>query len=384
MPSKIQKPPPRRLGKALLLTLPVLLWALLMFSRAFQQPGPAVRAAALLTAAFMVTLFFLMMRTYETHRWRRVFFVALGFLFPVGFIWELIAVRGSMSIPIEQMLAGNTPFCFLAIPMMIVPAALAKTIIFPGSILPTPSNPHAIGAMIGLWLAATIVLGKGWCSFGCFFGGLEEGFSNVLKKARIRNISAKWRLAPWAVLAAIVLLSAATFDPIYCSWLCPFKTVTEYAEVRSVEGAVQTGVFLGLFAGLVVTLPVLTKKRTQCAFFCPFGAFQSLFNKVNVFDIRIDRDQCAGCVSCQRSCPIQALDKDAVERGKTLMACMKCGACVDVCHKQAAFWHIKGTAVGVSSERARLLYLYAAWGFATMFGGSILANSLQRLLGFLG
>jgi len=356
MASQIRKPPPRKLGKALLLTLPILLWALLMFSRAFQQASPAVRAAALLTAAFMVTLFFLMMRTYETNRWRRVFFVALGFLFPIGFIWELIAVRGSMSMPIEEMLAGNAPFCFLAIPMMIVPAALAKTIIFPGSILPTPSNPHAIGVMIGLWLAATIVLGKGWCSFGCFFGGLEEGFSNVLKKARIRNISAKWRLAPWAVLAAIVLLSAATFEPIYCAWLCPFKTVTEYAEVRSLEGAVQTGIFLSLFAGLVVTLPVLTKKRTQCA----------------------------GCVSCQRSCPIQALDKDSVERGKTLMTCMKCGACVDVCHKQAAFWHIKGTAVGISSERARLLYLYAAWGFATMFGGSILANSLQRLLGFLG
>ena len=209
-------------------------------------------------------------------------------------------------------------------------------------------------------------------------------FSNVLKKARIRKISAKWRLVPWAVLAAIVLLSAATFEPIYCSWLCPFKTVTEYPEVRSLETAVQAGIFLSLFAGLVVTLPILTRKRTQCAYFCPFGAFQSLFNKVNVFDIRIDPAKCADCVSCQRSCPIQALDQRSVERGKTLMACMRCGACVDVCHKQAAFWHIKGTEVGVSSERARLMYLYAAWAFATMFGGSILANSLRKMLGFLG
>ena len=384
MPSKIEKPPPRTLGKSLLLTLPVLLWTMLMFSRALALPGLAVKVAALVTLAFMVTLFFLMMRTHETHRWRRVFFVALGFLFPIGFVWDLLAVRGSMSIPIEEMLAGNTPFCFLAIPMMIVPAALTQTIIFPGSILPTPSNPHAIGVMIGLWLAATLVLGKGWCSFGCFFGGLEEGFSNVLKKARIRKISAKWRLVPWAVLAAIVLLSAASFEPIYCSWLCPFKTVTEYPEVRSLETAVQAGIFLSLFAGLVVTLPILTRKRTQCAYFCPFGAFQSLFNKVNVFDIRIDPAKCADCVSCQRSCPIQALDQRSVERGKTLMACMRCGACVDVCHKQAAFWHIKGTEVGVSSERARLMYLYAAWAFATMFGGSILANSLRKMLGFLG
>ncbi|MEK7405176.1 MAG: 4Fe-4S binding protein, partial [Acidobacteriota bacterium] len=274
MPNRIEKPPPRRLAKSLLLTLPVLLWALLMFSGTLMLPGRASKAAALLALSFMVTLFLLMMRTRETHRWRRVFFVALGFLFPIGFVWELIAVRGSMSIPIEQMLAGNTPFCFLAIPMMIVPAALTRTIIFPGTILPTPGNPHSIAVMIGLWLAATIVLGKGWCSFGCFFGGLEEGFSTLARKARIRNISAKWRLVPWAVLAAIVLLSAATFEPVYCTWLCPFKTVTEYVEVRSLETAVQAGIFLSLFAGLVVALPVLTKKRTQCAFFCPFGAFQ--------------------------------------------------------------------------------------------------------------
>jgi len=35
------------------------------------------------------------------------------------------------------------------------------------------------------------------------------------------------------------------------------------------------------------------------------------------------------------------------------------------------------------SERARLLHLYAAWAFAVMFGGSIIANTLTRLLGLI-
>ena len=80
----------------------------------------------------MLVLFFLMMRTRETYRWRRVFFIALGFLFPVGFIWDLVALRSSMSIPIERMVSGDTPFCFMVIPMTLIPAALTKTIIFPG------------------------------------------------------------------------------------------------------------------------------------------------------------------------------------------------------------------------------------------------------------
>ena len=174
---QIDQPPVRGVGKSLLLTLPIALFGLLMFSRTLTLPGIPAKMAGLVSWIFMVALFFVMMRTGATHRWRRIFFVTLGFLFPVGFIWDLIAVRSSMSISMEQMISGDTPFCFMVIPMAIVPAALTKTIIFPGSILPTASNPHAIATMVALWLAATIVLGKAWCSFGCFFGGLEEGFS---------------------------------------------------------------------------------------------------------------------------------------------------------------------------------------------------------------
>lgn len=375
---------PRGIGRALLLTLPVALWAALMFSRSLAVPGVAVKVAALVTFAFVVALFYQMMRTRRTNRWRRIFFAALGFLFPIGFVWELLRLRGSMSISVEQMLAGNTPFCFMVIPMILIPAALTGTVIFPGSILPTAANPHSIAVMIGLWLAATLVLGKAWCAYGCFFGGIEDGFAALPAKPRVRKLNGRWRLVPWAILAAVVLLSAATFSPVYCEWLCPFKTVTEYPEVRSLETAFQAGIFLTLFFGLVVALPLLTKRRTQCAFFCPFGAFQSLFNKIRVFDIRIRRDACKECVLCRESCPTLALDESSMASGRTLINCMQCGACVDACPRNTIVWHIKGTPVGEAPERARLLHLYAAWAFAVMFGGSIIAGSLTKMLGFLG
>ncbi len=273
------RPIPRSIGRSLLLTLPIAVWSLLMFSRAFAQPHRSIRAGAVVVMMFMTVLFFLMMRTRTTYRWRRYFFVSLGLLFPVGFIADLLAVRGSMSISVERMISGDTPFCFMVIPMTLIPAALTRTIIFPGSILPTAGNPHAIAAMVGLWLALTLVLGKAWCSYGCFFGGIEEGFAAIRKRPSLRRIDPRLRFLPWAILLAIVLLSAALFEPVYCQWLCPFKAVTEFPAVRSVETAIQMGIFVLLFVGLVIVLPFLTKKRTQCAFFCPFGAFQSLFNK---------------------------------------------------------------------------------------------------------
>lgn len=382
--TKLERPGRRGVGRAVLLTAPMVLWSLLMMTPRLRTAHDGVTlGAALAVAAFMSFLFYEMMRTGETYRWRRIFFVALGLLFPVGFLSALVALRGTMSIPIEHIVAGDTPFCFMVTPMLLIPAALTRTIIFPGSILATANNPHSIATMIGLWAAMTLVLGKAWCSYGCFFGGIEEGFAAVAKRPLLRRIDARFRLAPWAVLLATVLLSAALFEPVYCTWLCPFKTVTEFFEVRNALTAMQFVVFITLFAGLVVVLPLLTKKRTQCGFFCPFGAFQSIFNKINIFEIRVDRARCVDCGACQRACPTMAITPASVQAGGVHLNCMRCGACVDVCRKEAAVWHVKGTALAVKPERARLLFLYGAWAMATMFGGSVLAGSLVSLVHLL-
>jgi len=361
---------PRSIGRSLLLTLPIALWSFLMLSHSGQS-NRAGHIAIVMTAIFMIGLFFMMMRTWSTYRWRRWFFVAMGVLFPVGFIHNVIVMRGTMGIPIEEMIAGRTPFCYLPIPLLV----------FPGSILPNGGmSGGGMAAMAGVWLAITLVVGKGWCSYACFFGGIEEGMAAVPKRAKLRKIDPRWRYGPWAILLAMVLLSLALFEPAYCMWLCPFKAVSEYITARNTVGMIQNGIFVVLFAGLVIALPLLTKKRTQCAFFCPFGAFQSIFNKASVFEVRIDQTRCSPCVLCEAACPTMSLTQESIAKGETLMSCMKCGACVDVCPKHAAVWHIKGTEVAVKPERARLMFIYAAWAMAMMFGGSIIAQGLATIL----
>jgi ferredoxin-type protein NapH len=372
---------PRSPRRALLLTLPMALWAALLSLRGIMQPNRSLQVASVFTAAFMSVLFFLMMKTSSTYRWRRIFFVALGVLFPVGFIHNVMVLRGTMGIPIEEMIAGRTPFCYLPIPLLILPAAFTRTLVFPGSILPGGGmSGGGMAAMVGLWFAITLVVGKGWCSYACFFGGIEEGMAALPKKVRWKKPDPRLRLAPWAVLLAMVLLSLALFEPAYCLWLCPFKAVSEYVAARNTVGLLQNGIFVLLFLALVIVLPLLSKKRTQCAFFCPFGAFQSIFNKISVFDVKIDRTRCSPCVLCQKSCPTMSLTDDSIKRGETLMSCMKCGACVDACPKGAAVWHIKGTEVALQPERARLMFLYAAWAMAAMFGGSIITEGLATIL----
>jgi len=372
-------PAPRGILWSLFLTLPILIWSLFMM---FFRPGASAELlshiASAITALFMTVLFFMMMRTRNTYRWRRIFFVSLGVLFPIGFIHNLIVMRGSMGIPIEEMIAGRTPFCFMPIPLLILPAVFTRTLVFPGSIV--GASGHGIAVMVALWLALTLVMGKGWCSYACFFGGIEEGVAAIPARARIRKLDPRWRYLPWAVLLAMVLLSLAIFEPAYCMWLCPFKAVTEYVAARNMLGLVQNVIFVLLFAGLVIVLPFLTKKRTQCAWFCPFGAFQSIFNKISIFEMKIDKERCKPCLLCQNTCPNLSLSKESVARGETLLSCMKCGACVDVCPRKAIVWHIKGTQIAWKPERARLMFLYSAWALAVMFGGSIIAQGIYTIL----
>ena len=376
----LARPAPRGILWSLFLTLPILIWSLLMFFNPGSSTAPIRRIAAAITVLFMTSLFFMMMRTHSTYRWRRIFFVSLGILFPIGFIYNLILMRGSMGIPVEEMIAGRTPFCFMPIPFLILPAALTRTLVFPGSIA---SSSHGIATMVALWLALTLVMGKGWCSYACFFGGIEEGVAAIPKRAKIRKLDPRLRYVPWAVLLAMVLLSLAIFEPAYCMWLCPFKAVTEYVAARNALGLVQNVIFVLLFAGLVIVLPFLTKKRTQCSWFCPFGAFQSIFNKISIFEVKIDKERCKPCLLCQNACPNLSLSKESVARGETLLSCMKCGACVDVCPRQAIVWHIKGTQIAWKPERARLMFLYSAWALAVMFGGSIIAESVYTILHFV-
>lgn len=356
--------------KTLLLCLPMLLITFMMLSQG-KFPAEGVRIFALaVTYLFINGIFFLMIRTGKTDRWRSILFVVYSVCFVISFITHLIEARGSMAISEANMIEGLTPFCHIVIPMTLIPVALTKTIIFPGTIV---GGFASIASMFVLWIGSSLALGRGFCSWVCFFGGMDEGFSRLFKKTRIKNINIKWTYLPYAVLLVVVLGAALTLAPVYCAWFCPFKTVTEFPEVTSVKILIQTIIFVSLFIALVIILPALTKRRTQCSLFCPFGAFQSFTNKINVFDVRVDPDKCIQCKKCIAICPAFSITEETIARGKTTMTCMKCGKCIDACKQKALFYHVKGTPLTVGHyEIYRRLFLYPAFLFlATMAGGQV-------------
>ena len=364
-------------GKSILLTLPMMVLTFIMLSGGRIPSDPQRIFIFGVTYLFFNVLFFLMIHTGKTDRYRAVAFIAFSLLFVVSFITHMFEARGSMSLSHEKIILCEVPFCHLVIPMTLIPAALTKTIIFPGMIT---GGYASIASMFVIWIGASLALGRGWCSWGCFFGGLDDAFSRLLKKPVLPRIDRRWTYLPWAVLLAVVLTAAAFLSPTYCSWLCPYKAVTEFNEVTSFTILVQTIIFVSLFIGLVVVLPLLTKRRTQCSLFCPFGAMQSLTNKINAFDIRIDRDKCLNCKRCMKACPTLSITEESIRAGRSLMSCMKCGTCVDVCPTGAAAFHIRGTPVGEGLNGKRLLFLYVAFLFLAIFAASEIQEGLARIV----
>ena len=380
LPASKPLPPATGFVKTVLLCLPMLLISALFILKGKQLSQPYQIIPAVLTYGFVNATFFLMLYTGRTHTYRSRFFILASVLFVISFVANLIEVRGTMELSVANMLDGETPLCPLVIPMLIIPAALTGTIIFPGSFFAAHAG---IAAMIVLWLGFSLSIGRGWCSWVCFFGGMDEGCSRLCNKSKISTPDKKWTYLPWAVLLVVVLTSAISLSPTYCAWLCPFKAVTEFPAVNSAATILQAFIFVSLFVALVIVLPIRSGRRTQCGLFCPFGAFQSLFNKLNVFEVRIRKEQCVGCNLCINQCPTFSLDEQSLSAGKTLMTCTKCGKCVDNCPGKAIDFHIKGTPLNVSLPASRILFIYSAFIFAAAVGGGCIYGGLERVFRLL-
>ena len=367
--------------KSILLSLPMALLIFVLLSDGNLEILSSERLIPfLITYFFFIVMFFLMIYSDKTDKYRAIVFILFSIFLSFSFIYNMFEVRDTMVFDETNIYECSIPFCHLVIPMIIIPAALTKTIIFPGNII---GGYASISMMIALWLFSSIAIGRGFCSWGCFYGGWDDAFSRIKKKRIIKYLPGILKYTSFAILLLVVLSAASTLSPTYCSWLCPFKTVTEFEEINSTTSVIKTIIFLSLFIGLVVIIPTLTKKRTQCALFCPLGAIQSGFNKINIFDIRIDKSKCTNCKKCITICPMYSLDDEQLKKGKPDFTCSKCGKCIDVCPKNAISYHIKGTTPDKYLTFKRLLFIYPSYIFMTIFAGGSFMSSISRILNWI-
>lgn len=360
----------------------------------FILAGNTGSPAAWIYAGFMMILFVRILHTNQVSKYRRIFQAAFAVFFMISFIGILYDERGCMSIAANTVQNAEIPFCHIVIPIIMMPYALVKTIVFPARMI---GHFASVISMLLIWFVATITIGRGWCGWVCFYGGWEDGISRLSKKTRVPVLARNkdLRYFQFAFLFFIMLCSIAFMSSIYCEWLCPFKLVTEYAPAVDIPSLIATVMFVGLFLGLVIVMPFLTRKRFQCSSFCPFGAFQSLVDRFSSYRIKIDTDKCTGCLKCAAACPFCAIDKETItaKKGKPEITCAKCGECIGACPQKAISYEFTFTKHGCSAPVPKnaveaffqklldpqALFVFSAFTFSVIISSRFVPDALNRI-----
>ncbi len=261
---------------------------------------------------------FCIYRSGTISKYRSVLFILIAFFFFLEFkLFRFFSFANS--IP---------PYCHIA------QAPTLLNFIYSQYLAVTSGNwriwgPLALGF---LWLLIIFTIGRGICSWVCFYGGLDEAFSKVAKKQLIKlNRPGPWRDFPIAFLIFLLIISFLQGLPFFCNWFCPFKLTEAFWDSHQVVRTSQAALFWLALAGFIIILPIITKKRTFCSLICPFGALVSICGNVSPYKVIINEAKCIRCGKCQDACPVFAIeDKDSKEY-KISLFCNRCGECIDVC-----------------------------------------------------
>ena len=348
--------------------------------------------ASVIYAAFLFVIFIKMTSAERKEAgsgviYRRICQTVFAVGFCIAFISDLYDARGSMSITENAMSNAELPFCHITIPQVLTPLLVTKNIIFPAKII---GDYAAVASMLLIWLVSTFTVGRGWCSWICFYGGWEEGFSHLAKKRRLNLLPKNREVRDFHLgfFFFIVLASLCELACMYCDWFCPFKLVTEFSPITSIPTLIATVMFIGLFLGLVVVLPILTKKRTQCSLLCPYGAFASLTDRFSLFKIKIDTQKCTGCMKCASTCPFSAIDIKTIQdkKGHPELTCAKCGECINACPQKAISYDfrflLKGASCGDKVSyllHPAQLFRFAAYTFFVIMSSGFMIKTLNIL-----
>ena len=96
---------------------------------------------------------------------------------------------------------------------------------------------------------------------------------------------------------------------------------------------------IGALFGLKMTILVLTiigcilVYRFFCKVMCPLGAIYGLLNKISIYHLEVNKDQCVNCGKCAKICK---MDVDPVKTPDSA-ECIRCGECAAACPAKAIY-----------------------------------------------
>ncbi len=198
--------------------------------------------------------------------------------------------------------------------------------------------------VMGALVLFGVLLGRLVCGFLCPFGFIQDLLYRIpvpkvdLPRKLDRALRyLKYVVAALLVLALPIVARAITGQgaPFFCKFLCPAGTLEGALPLMLANPKLfaQAGVvFWGKVAVLaLVVVASMCIRRPFCKYLCPLGAFYGLFNRVSVYQMRVNKGSCSHCNHCKGVCPMGLDPKREVNSPE----CIRCGNCKAACPTSA-------------------------------------------------
>ena len=200
--------------------------------------------------------------------------------------------------------------------------------------------------IMGFLILLGVLLGRFICGFMCPFGWFQDLLHKIpAKKFSTRKLK-PLRYLKYIILPVMVFLLPAFLvndvgmgDPFFCKYLCP-QGVLEGAIPLVLANSGIRAALGNLFAWklgvlLAVTVLSILFYRPFCKWLCPLGAFYALFNKISLFQIRMEKNMCCSCGKCTKACKMDI----EVTKEPNHAECIRCGACIRACPADVLYYH---------------------------------------------
>jgi NapH/MauN family ferredoxin-type protein len=179
-------------------------------------------------------------------------------------------------------------------------------------------------------LILTIIVGRSFCGYVCPLGTLQDIFTTLSQKLKIKQIKLDKKLDKvlrnfkYAVLFLVLFLTYRAGELIIRSY-DPWVAYMHLSSGSEVFGET----LMGFIILLLVLVSALFIERAWCRYICPLGAALSLVAPVSMFKVRRTVDTCIGCKRCNRNCPV-GLEVSSSQI-PTRTECISCGSCISSC-----------------------------------------------------